>query len=205
MSVIRMMKHVIILIFIGVMLGGCAKPILPDRFASTFEAYPDANSLKPPKDKTDVYETALIMAAYADVYRAALISATQLQLNVTQDDETKGNIFAVKIVQSAPTVSKSDGIGGYNQRRYHYAIVIKELAAKKTRVTIMAKAQGACQAVHGFTHFLTAGISLMIEDDEDRCNKYSTVHWADGFDNTKAELSQYITFVRNNLISAGLY
>ncbi len=185
-------------------VSGCAAPLLPDKWGSTGEAFPDAESMKPPKDLRDAYETALFMAPYEDVYRAALVSVSQVQFNVTYESRSKGYIFAKRFVASAPTVVM-ETMGGYAERRYYYAIEVTELAAKKTRVKIMAKTQGQCQGIHGLLNAMSLGINEVATDSKELCRQYSSIHWAAGFDNTSQELNQYITFVRNNLIAAGVY
>lgn len=186
------------------LLSACAHPMLPERWASTGDAYPNDTSMVPPKNVPDSYETAIFTAPYEDVYRAALVSASQAQFNVTYDDKRKGHIFAKRLMQSVPTISMNNMAGGYADRRYFYAVKVIELGARKSRVTIMAKAQGQCQAVHGLANVVTLGIGEALAETVDNCAAYSSVHWAQGFDSSETEMSQYITFVRNNLIAAGV-
>lgn len=187
------------------MIGGCATESLPKHFASTGQAYPDAASMVPPSDP-DTFERSVFPAPYEDVYRAALVSASQVQLNVTFDDKSTGNIFAKRVVQRAPSPSNAGGLGGQAERRYFFAIVVKELGPKKTQVTIMAKAQGRCEPISAWVNVATAGIAAPSRSTaNEECLRYSKVHWASGKENQEEQMGQFMTFVRNNLIAAGVY
>lgn len=200
------MKRLIPALMALLILTGCASTKLPEKWASTSDAYPDEASLQPPEGLEDAYESAIFPAPYEDVYRAALISASQANLNVTHEDKSAGRIFAKRVLDYAPSVFTT---GGHAERRYFYAVVLDELGPKSVKVTIMAKAQGACEmgapplvdiATLGTTAAMDAGMNV-----KELCLYYSQPHWATDFDHSAKELNDFMVLVRNNLIAAGLY
>jgi len=177
-----------------VLASGClSTTTLPEHWASAKEAFPDKKSTNPPHEKEDAYVVATFRTPYEDVYRAALVSASQAMFNVTEENKREGYILAERI---ATIVNTSIPV------HYYYAIRIDEIHGKESRVTIAAKAQREC----GFYgHFAI---------DIDICTKQSELHWVDkrtprsigdpNPEGTKAEMTQVIVFIRNNLIAAGL-
>jgi len=163
--------------------------ILPEHWASAKEAFPDKKSTNPPHEKQDAYVVAKFRAPYEDVYRAALVSASQALFNVTEENKREGYILAERITTTQ----------GGQPVHYYYAIRIDEIHAKESHVTLAAKAQRMCKFIMGV--------------GKDACTRVSELHWVDerleiaeypNPEGTKAEMNQLIVFIRNNLIAAGL-
>jgi hypothetical protein len=164
---------------------------LPERFVRPDEAY----SAKEYFQNTDQlpyesFKKAVFEVPYEDVFRAASLSASQAQFNIEEERKADGLILATRTVQERPPRDAAPGNQRPHQRNYYYAIVVKEKGPKSTEVVIMAKAQGKCLAD-------PLGSPA-------QCRAYAIPHWAAGHDNPTQDLGQFMTFLRNNLIAAGL-
>jgi hypothetical protein len=138
-------------------------------------------------------------AAYEDVYRAVSISISQAQMNVEKEDKSNGIILAVRTIQTLPPlgVGTCDAAGSRGntrpqQRNYYYAIMIVEKGPKTTEVTAISKTQGRCNN------------GPCLGESGAVCTGYASVHWSTVEENSLPELTQLMTFIRNNLVQAGL-
>lgn len=174
--------------------------------ATTDQAYPhlaapNKAEIPPEATKMAVYE-----AAFEDVFRFANVSASQAQFEVETVDAGKGLIFATRSTMMSPFQQYAPPPSPH---RFFYAIQVKELAAKRTEVRIMAKVQGKCQTSNGafraFTGVFTLGVSEMaLAPISAECKAITVPGWALGFHSTEQEMGQFQTFLRNNLLVAGL-
>jgi hypothetical protein len=193
--------HVLILIFVFQALTGCGAGWIPTRFATLQEAYPPGDILRSmevvPSDSTI---QKVFNAPYEDVFRAAIVSASQTQWLVEVQDKANGVILAMRVLQIMPPPDTADcqNNAGANrrpsQRNSYYAVVIKEKGPKSIEVTAVAKAQGRCE------HKLCWGAPSA----NAVCERYASLHWATGHDNALSELTQFMVFISNNLIAAGV-
>lgn len=176
-----------------VLLAGCATTTLPERWSTAKDAFPSKADMIPPADKTGVFEVTSFTAPYEDVYRAASVSASQAMLDVTAESKDDGYILAEQIPQGKPGI------------HYYYAITVDELGPKQSRVTIMSKMQAQCVILGSGYSIATLGILPAAQhatgETDEACRENSQVHW--GGDPT--QFKQFMSFVRNNLIAAGVY
>lgn len=139
----------------------------------------------------------LFAASYEDVYRAAFVSASQTQINIETENKSKGLMLGTRAVEAVPPIPRcqnSERLNGVSlPRKYFYAIVVTEKGPKSTEVLATVKVQGAC-----WTGVCFQSVDLA------ECTHYSTPHWADLGENPERELTQLMTFIRNNLIAAGV-
>jgi hypothetical protein len=140
----------------------------------------------------DSFKKAAFKVPYEDVFRAASVSASQAQFSIEEERKADGVILAMRTIQERPPqdIPIAPGNQRPHQRNYYYAIVVKEKGPKSTEVVIMAKAQGKC---------LVDPLSATAA-----CKAYAVPHWAAGHDDATPDLNQYMIFLRNNLIAAGL-
>jgi hypothetical protein len=166
---------------------------LPERFVRVGEAYSSKDYLQNTEQiPQDSFKKMLFQAPYEDVFRAASVSASQAQFSVEEEKKAEGVILATRTAkEQPPQIYPMSPVNQQpHQRNYYYAILVKEKGPKSTEVVIMAKVQGKC-----LTELL---ISPAV------CKAYATPHWASGHDNAMQDLNQFIVFLRNNLIAAGL-
>lgn len=181
---------VLFVILCCIALTGCGT-WLPERFVRPDEAYSAKEYLQNTDQLPyDSFKKAVFKVPYEDVFRAASVSASQAQFNVEEERKADGVILATRIIQERPPHDGAPGNQRPHQRNYYYAIVVKERGPKSTEVVIMAKAQGKCLAD-----------PLM---GTAQCRAYAIPHWATVYDNATQDLGQFMTFLRNNLIMAGL-
>ena len=170
-----------------VLMTACVAPatdVMP-QFMTVQEAFGPSGSDEPPKDSKAI-KTNIFDASYEEVFRAASVSTSQAQFEIQSEDKHRGVILATREVQ---------GSGYWFPRIFFYSIRLKELGPKRTKVTIVAKVQAAC------TRFNWGGAS----ETNALCDKVSKGAWADlgGIFLAAPELSQFMIFVRNNLLAAG--
>ena len=204
----EIMKNLSLLFLISFFLTACAgATVYPERWSQTKEAYPNKQSMNPPPEMDKSFESAIFPVSYDDAYRAALVSVTQLQLNLVEENEDEGFLLAKKLLSGVRSTYYPGSAGNVTaSRRWHFAVTIKETGRKKTKVTIMTKSQGECTKGPGAAaNILSLGLSAAVTAGRGKmCEEYSSVHWANGFDHAQQEMNQFITFVRNNLLSNGL-
>jgi hypothetical protein len=131
-------------------------------------------------------------ASYEEVFRAASIAATQAQWDVEKQDKHAGIVLAKRLVESE-AVPVSWG----SERTTHahfYRISVTELAGKQTEVAIVGKVQAYCVIQHGLT-------GLHAGKDNENCQKLAAGMWQSVAESP--EVSQFVVFLRNNLIAAG--
>jgi hypothetical protein len=139
-------------------------------------------------------------APFEDVYRAANVSVSQVQWLIQKESKAQGIILAIQILEMLPPVTTANCPlnGGANsrprQRNYYYAVVIKEKGPKSTEITAVAKVQGGCEHKACFA----------APSNNRACEAYASLHWATRDDSALPQLTQFMTFIRNNLIAAGL-
>lgn len=174
-----------------IVTGGCST-MLPEHWSNAKEAFPGTQAMVPPADKPGAFEQATFSTTFEDTYRAASVSASQAMLDVTDEDKSAGYILAEQIPQGKPGV------------HYYYAIKIDELGAKKSRVTIMSKAQFQCEVFGAGMDIATLGLMPAAQhatgETNDKCRENSEVHWS----GDPGQIKQFMSFVRNNLIAAGV-
>ena len=199
---LRQLSCILLLILCLFLLGGCAsgKGWIPTSFAGIDEAYPQGGLLGSASSApSESMRKSVFNAPYQDVFRAASISVSQAQWFLQKEDKAGGAILATRIlqIQPPPGISTCPAGGGYNlhptQRNFYYAVLINEKGPKSTEVSVFVKAQGRCfHTTRCFGH------------SEYICDEYASLHWATVRDNALPDLTQFLTFVRNNLIAAGL-
>ncbi len=173
-------------------LSGCGSWV-PERFVRAGEAYSSKDYLKNFEHlPQDSFKKMVFQAPFEDVFRAASISVSQSQFSLEEERKAEGVILATRIVEALPPQDRPIAPGNQrpHQRNYYYAIVVKERGPKTTEVIIAAKAQGKC---------LIDPLS-----NTSACKAYSIPHWATGHDAATQDLNQFMIFLRNNLIQAGL-
>jgi len=197
---IKRLAHIGLLICCLCVLGGCGT-WLPVKFAKVEEVFTFAKPIESTGHiPSSSIKKNLFNAPYEDVYRAVSVSISQAQMNVEEEDKSKGIILAVRTIQALPPLyvgNTCDSAGSRGNtrpqpRNYYYAIMVVEKGPKSTEVTAISKAQGRCN--NGFC----------LGDAGAGCDTYSSVHWSTIEENSLPELTQLMTFIRNNLIQAGL-
>lgn len=184
-------------------LAGCGGLTwIPTSFATLQEAYPSGDPLRSTEGiPSESMQKVVFNAPYEDVFRAASVSASQTQWLIQKESKTEGIILALRVLQIPPPPDTLDcpNAAGANrrptQRNYYYAVVIKEKGPKSTEVAAVAKAQGMCH---------TSCYDLFNPSANTACERYASLHWASGHDTAMSELTQFMVFIRNNLIAAGL-
>ena len=140
--------------------------------------------------------SSVFAAPYQDVYRAALVGASQNQINVENENRSRGYILGTRAIQMVPLVPRCANSEPLNGRalplRYYYVISVREKGPKATEVVAAVKAQGTCWSGNCFESV-----------DKAQCAAYSTPHWATAQENPDEALTQLMVFIRNNLIAAG--
>jgi hypothetical protein len=191
-----MMMRLCALVTLSAFLISCTE-VLPEQFIRVTDVYPAGGAMNPPPPPLSVKQ-AQLEAPYEDVFRAATVAAAQAQFNIEKSDKRQGLILAEQ-VERLPQYGQTGAITRY------YAIVIKETGPKASRVDIQAKAQIRCGTLSTsgwvITTILTLGIALIMLPTESDCRNRRELHW----DATSAQqMSQFISFTRNNLIAAGV-
>lgn len=189
-------------------LSSCTVRV-PARFLGPDEAYaPGAVTAPSPDVPFDSVKKSVFEAPYEDVFRAVSVAASQAQFNVESTDKKSG------VIRATRTVAVKNRVGGGSATRiYYYEIVVKEMGAESTEVTVFSKYQESCTRSSGFTwtmvSLLTFGIALptaLIAYPVERrqCNRAAELQWATEDYNSLQEMGQLMTFIRNNLIAAGV-
>jgi hypothetical protein len=171
----------------------------PDRFLTVNEMF--GTEAKPPAGMSDAVKKNVFEASYAEVFRAATVSASQAQFNVESDDRKKGRILATRTVMQQP-IGTSPNMP--TQHVFFFDISLKELGPKKTEISIAAKVQGRCMSEStALLGCLTLGILVPWSmDRNERCENLSAGIWAAGDYAAGQDIGNFLTFVRNNLIAA---
>jgi hypothetical protein len=182
-------------------LAGCGHVWIPTRFGTMEEAYSLGDPLRSTEGvPSESMQKVVFNAPYEDVFRAADVSASQTQWLIQKESKAEGIILAIRVLQIPPPPDTADcpNAAGANrrptQRNYYYAVVIKEKGPKSTEITAVAKVQGRCEHKSCFLEPTANAV----------CERYASLHWATGHDSAMSELTQFMTFIRNNLIAAGL-
>lgn len=172
---------------------------MPQRFAKVDEVFPpDKPPILPPDIPSDSYKKMVFNAPYEDVYRAAEVSATQAILSIESSDKAKGVIKAELIKQITA-----------GEWHYFFEIALKEIGPKSTEVIVTSKEQGSCNIrTQGYVcclGIMTVGLALAMEPARNKkCEEISSVRWATGNTNVMQEMTNLMTFIRNNLLQAGV-
>lgn len=196
-SVMSLLSFVIFVFF----LSGCFPRAiyLPERFSTIDEVYPSGEVFDHLGDvPVDSYKKVVFEAPYEDVFRIAEVSATQAMFNIESVDKAKGLIFALKVTQEPGVWNYSACGSPRNDKRYFYAIRVKETGPTTTEVTILSKAQGASCYAGGASVGTAVGTGLGVFN-KDKAVAYASVHWSTNLQ----DLLQYVTLMRNNLIASG--
>jgi hypothetical protein len=191
------MRWLLHLLIVGLVAGCGAKIRLPEKGLSPVESvYPSNVGASLNEAPAESKKTNVFAASFADVYRAAVVGASQSQINIENENKSQGYVLGTRAIQAIPPVPRCQYSEPFNGRalplRYFYAIVVRERAAKRTEVTVAVKAQGTC-----WTGYCLEGV------DVNQCKSYSTLHWATANENPDETMTQLMTFIRNNLIAAG--
>lgn len=195
---IRLLSFMAILVGVAVMAGCLSAIRHPQDGMASVESVYATSEIESLNDKapSGSKKATLFTASYEDVYRAAFVSASQIQIDIETENKSKGLVLGTRVVEAIPLVPRCPNSERFNgvglPRKYFYAIVVKEKGAKSTEVLATVKVQGACWT------------GLCVKSADMACTHYSTPHWADLGENPEKELTQLITFIRNNLIAAGV-
>jgi hypothetical protein len=175
-------------------LDASQKEALTGRVMTAEEAFdPSHTTGGPPADSI---KKVVFDASYEEVFRAASIAATQAQWEIEKQDKHAGIVLAKRLVDNEPI-----GVSWGTERSTHvhfYRISVTELGAKQTEVAIVAKVQAHCSLMK---HRLLGPSRDKIDKDNDYCRKLAAGMWQ-GVAGS-AEVSQFVVFLRNNLIAAG--
>lgn len=194
------------LFFLCAALIGCSMGrIVPERFMTVDQAFDPAGGYTPPAENPDAMKKSIFNVPFEDVYRAVEVSMSQAQFNVESENKAGGVILATRTVEMPIGIYYSDMSTPY-RHTFFYAASVKELGPRKTEVTIAAKVQGQCgvgnkAAITLMTMGVTAG---SVGTWEENCFKLAGGMWVAGKYHQDKEFGQFLTFVRNNLIAAGV-
>jgi hypothetical protein len=182
-----------LILFIMILaLSGC-RSHLPANFATVEEAFPPAETKTPANIPSDSIKRSIFEVPFEDVFRAVMVSVSQVQMNIESNDKNKGIILATRTIEVPPPFHSDLGDNRRpKQRNYYYKIMVIEKGPKSTEVIAFAKTQGSCTDWSIDAAFGSP------------CPKYAALHWAQNQDSSARELTQLMTFIRNNLIAAGL-
>ena len=207
---IRTAFHAVLLVAVVTLVCACAPIKLPKRFATVTEVFPEPPVKSVPADvPPDSVKKGIFGAAFDDVFQAVKVGATQAQFNIEHIDGDKGVILATRTLRIR-------NVGGHKNeatRVFSYAILTRELGPESTEVVVLAKLQDSCIRSSAGTwagvSCLTLGIAaptacIAIPLEKKQCEEASTVRWAADSENSLQEMSQLLTFTRNNLIAAGV-
>ncbi len=181
------------MIFAVVLVTGCMSNIVvPDRFSSALEAYPQNASVITKSDlPSGSSKTSSFEAPYEDVFRAVTVSTGQAMLNIEYSSKDKGLILATKAAKVRNAFVSQINQAYEAERRHYLAIIVKEKGPETTEVKIVAKVQTPCQYNSMF------GSSV--------CGKEASVTYAsDMWHSATTEMNNIMIFIRNNLYSSGL-
>ncbi len=187
-------------LILAVGFSGCVTgpSMLPNSFSSVDQVFTTGVQFTSPTNiPTDSRKRLTVPINFEDAYRATLVSLAQAQLNIESENKDDGVVFAQQVVQAVPGFQPANNFNNQRslERRYFFAIVLKEKGPESTEITAFAKVQGRCYFVS-----LTYGLP----SDKAACQRYADVHWAEGIDSAQESLSQFMILLRNNLLAAGL-
>jgi hypothetical protein len=149
-------------------------------------------------------------APYEDVFRAVNVATSQALFQVHAQDKRAGAVLATELLRRQPT----DRV----HTTFYYAILTKELGPRQTSVTVMTKVQYPCsyrESGAGW-HIGTLGAAAAMESGgKELCARLSALRWAAvvGSDsgvnypfsaNRTPEVLRFLSFVRSNLVAAGV-
>lgn len=186
--------------------------VAPERFARPSEVFPPASLKGFDSDAPfDSVKSTQVEAPFEDTFRAATVAASQSQFNIEESNKAKGWILATRVIHvpfGQQGIMKYDG----SQKVYTYAIVVTEQGKKSTKVQIGAKMQRSCkkynllgQIMRPIVIILTFGLELQgAGADHNQCEAESQLNWATGQNSSLQEMTQFLIFLRNNLIAAGV-
>ncbi len=187
--------------------AGCAGARLqPDRLMGIQDAFPKGTDTSPPAAFSEAAKTNVLEAPYEDVFRAASVAASQAQFNVEHVQKSRGLILASRPVKMRPHGTSADyPEWQITDHAYFYAVSVRELGPKRTEVRISAKVQGRCGMWSAGMYVMTGGLGTAYFNEQNaRCRELSSGMWAIGSHNTAQEMGQFLTFLRNNLLAAGM-
>ena len=197
-------------------LAGCAVTDvwLPEKEATVQEAF---RTVEPPPDPQVARQAVVrqvFQAPYEDVYRAASVAATKSLFNVEAQNKRVGHILATEIVRRQTNINTQSDALEYD--KFYYAVLVNELGPRRTQVTIMTKVQARCfyPEVGVGIHIASLGTLAALNrtlNREETCKFRSNLRWAavgsgDKYrvtPNRTAEMMQFMTILRSNLINAG--
>lgn len=187
------------------LIGCSVGRVVPERFMTVDQAFDPTSGFTPPAEYPDAMKKSIFNVPYEDVYRAVEVSMSQAQFNVESENKAKGVILATRTVEMPIRIDYGD-MSTPRRHTFFYAASVKELGPRKTEVTIAGKVQGQC-GVGGkaaFTLMTLGVVAGSVHAWEDNCFKLSGGMWAGGPYHQDKEFGQFMTFVRNNLIMAGV-
>jgi hypothetical protein len=158
------------------------------------EAFDPAHTSDPPSPawiKKVVFD-----ASYEEVFRAATTAATQTQWEIEKQDKHAGFVFAKRLAKDTIPIA---GRMETAEVSHLFRVTVTELGAKETEVAVAAKTQWFC--IPG-KHQVFGLSKDKIKEDNERCQEFREGMWesAKGL----PEASQFMVFLRNNLIVAGV-
>jgi hypothetical protein len=179
---------------VSLSLDASQEEALTGRLMTAEEAFdPSHTSGGPP---ADWIKKVVLDASYEEVFRAASIAATQAQWEIEKQDKHAGIVLAKRLVEGE-AVPISWGTE-QSTHAHFYRITVTELAAKQTEIAIVAKVQAHCSLQK---HRLLGPSRDKIEKDNEYCRKLAAGMWRSVAGS--AEVSQFMVFLRNNLLAAG--
>jgi hypothetical protein len=162
--------------------------VLPDKFATSAEAFPDAAAIETRDLPPGSFITRTFEAPYADIFQITIQSASPAGVVIESSDRAKGLILASKSASVRNPFTAEANVNYPAQRTYFFSIAIKEEGPTRTEITIIAKVQTSCQY-----NWLTG---------KGTCTKEATVSYAhDRWHSAKIEMNNLIGFINNNLMA----
>jgi len=176
--------------------GGCVTWVyLQPQVHTAEEAFAESSRDVQPPQGSPAVKSAVFDASFEQVYRAASVSTSQALFELEKEDARAGRIFAKRIAEHE-AIPVSWGTES-TTHTYFYKITVKELAPKKSEVTILARVTATCALSHSIDRMMSTAEKL--EADDNHCRALSAGTWAG---NAQPQLSQFMVLVRNNLIAA---
>jgi len=176
------------------------------RFKTAAQSFGASDKIDSAEAEPDAIQRSTLAAPYADVYRAALVAASQAQFNVESEDRRAGVILATQDLRAEWRPGSPTSV---TQMRKYYRVDVRETGPRSTEVLILSKVQAQCEPASKVTQGLVVaasfGLALIGSDPEapKLCAAINAGMWAKGRHSNQQELGQFMTFVRNNLIASG--
>lgn len=189
-----------------VLLVACASAPVAFRMKSAAAMFGPVAQVDWQAAEPDAVRRSLIAAPFADVQRAAMVAATQAQLNIEQEDKRSGVLLATRDVRAEWNPGNHNSV---TDMRYAYLILVRETGPRTTEVLIASKVQANCRPYSGMERTLFAVTTLGISEaaglggGNARCQSIAEGMWAQGQVGSQQEMGQFMNFLRNNLIAAG--